>query len=327
VGKIAITYFPFDAGAGASVYEAQWRKMAEHWLSTGVLRGELNQFAVSADGSGMTVSVATGKAWLKGQYVESDAVAALSIDAADGANPRIDRVILRNTYGAPGVAGSIALAVLKGTAAGSPTAPALTQNTTTMWEISLAQVRVDAGAVVVAADKVTDERVMVDVNGETVQPLYKSATTVTVASTTTETDLARVTIPAGRLGATGGLRIKAWGTHKNQYQDADSVALRLKLGSTTLVASLLSVDEVSATNFAWRLDAVILNATAASQKAHYDIFHNAGGVIDEVWNIDSAAATEDTAANVDLALTADPSANNANLTCSLLGVIIEVINP
>ena len=127
-------------------------------MSTGVLRGELNQLAVSATGSGMTVNVATGRAWLKGHYVESDAIEARSIDGSDPTNPRIDRVVVRATYSQPGVPGAVALAVLKGTPAASPAAPALTQNTTTMWEIALAQVLIDAGAVVVAANKVTDGR-------------------------------------------------------------------------------------------------------------------------------------------------------------------------
>jgi hypothetical protein len=318
---LALTSFPFDS---TPTYEAQWRKMAEHWLSTGVLRGELNQFQVSADGSGMTVSVATGKAWIKGQYVESDAVAALSIDAADPSNPRIDRVILRNTFGAPGAGGSIALAVLKGTAAGSPAAPALTQSAA-VWEISLAQVRVDAGAVVVAADKVTDERTLTDVNGNADQPLYKSTTTVTVVSTTDETDLFRTTIPAGRLGATGGLRIKAWGTHKNQYDNMESIVLRFKLGSTTLFTKTLTVGSVSASLLYWFIDVVILNVNAASQKVACEAYHHDNSA--DRWVNGIAVATEDTTGDKDLALTADPTFNNANLLCNLLGVIVEVINP
>ncbi len=147
-------YFPFDSGAGADSYEARWSKMAEHWLATGVIAGELNQLEVFGDSSGMQVKVKSGKAWVKGHFFESDAQETLAIAAADPANPRIDRVIVRVDWDA----NTVDLAVLQGTPAVAPGAPALTQNTS-RWEISLAQVQVDAAAATIAAEKVTDERV------------------------------------------------------------------------------------------------------------------------------------------------------------------------
>lgn len=147
------TYFPFDSGAGSNITEAQWRKMAEHWRSTGVLKNELNQAEVFGDASGMNVKVKSGKVWIKGHYFESDAQETIAIAAADATNPRIDRVIVRVDF----TANTIDFAVLQGVPAVAPAAPALTQSTS-QWEISLAQVRVEATVLNIAADKVTDER-------------------------------------------------------------------------------------------------------------------------------------------------------------------------
>jgi hypothetical protein len=150
---MAQTYYPFDSGAGANVTEAQWSKMAQNWLATGVIKAYLNELQVYADSTGMQTKVKSGAAWIKGHYFDSDAEEVIAIGSADSTNPRIDRVIIRLDW----TANTIQLAVLQGTPAVSPTAPALTQNTA-KWEISLAQVRVNATVTTIAATNVTDER-------------------------------------------------------------------------------------------------------------------------------------------------------------------------
>ena len=294
--------------------------MAEHWLSTGVLRGELNQLAVSATGSGMTVNVATGKAWIKGQYVESDAVAALSIDAADPANPRIDRVILRNTFSAPGASGSIALAVLKGTAAGSPTAPALTQSAA-MWEISLAQVLIDAGAVVVAANKVTDERTLTDTTGETVQVLGRKVTTTTVTNNNTEKTVYTKTVSGGLLGTDGMLRLRAFGRYNNSYGTNSTFTVRVTLGTTTVCT--LTETIARNTSHPWSVDVLLANMASAA------IQLGIGHIIAEYneFAVAQAAATEDTAANKNLVITMQHELANASITAYCDGALLELIKP
>lgn len=142
--------YPFD---NAPVYEAQWSKMARLWRKDGVIPNEGNQLEVYGNSSGMQVKVKSGQAWIKGHFFESTAEEILAIDASDPTNPRIDRVILRLDWND----NSIDLLVLKGTPAASPSPPTLTQSSS-RWEISLAKVQVDAGAVTIAANKVTDER-------------------------------------------------------------------------------------------------------------------------------------------------------------------------
>lgn len=133
--------------------ESQWSSIAQNWLGTGVVKSQLNELSVYADSTGMQVKVQSGQAYLKGVFFQSDAEEALAISTADASNPRIDRVILRLDWATD----SLKLAVLQGTPAASPTAPAVTQNTS-RWEISLAQIAVGAGVTTIAAGNVTDER-------------------------------------------------------------------------------------------------------------------------------------------------------------------------
>lgn len=146
---MAITSFPFDTGL---VYEAQWTKMARLFRQTGVIN-EGNKFEVYADSSGMLVKVKSGEAWLRGHYVQSDATETMAIDNSHATLNRIDRIVLRLDW----ANNTITIAVLKGTSDATPSAPALTQ-TAVIWEISLAQVAIDAAVVVIDAGDVTDER-------------------------------------------------------------------------------------------------------------------------------------------------------------------------
>lgn len=144
--------YPFDASS-EGVREAEWTEMAQHWLPTGVISSMLNELQVYADSTGMQVKVKTGMAWLKGHYFISDAEEVMAISTADATNPRIDRIIVKLDWNA----NAITLTKLQGTPAASPVAPALTQNTS-RWEISLAQVRVNAGVTTIAATNITNER-------------------------------------------------------------------------------------------------------------------------------------------------------------------------
>jgi hypothetical protein len=128
------------------------------YFADGVCSLETN-LQVSANGTGMIVSVGYGAAsiqgygyWLKDN---STGVKTLPISAANSSNPRIDRIVARLDKSASGQA--ITLAVLSGTPAASPSAPALTR-ADNIYEISLAQVYVGAGVLNIAADKITDER-------------------------------------------------------------------------------------------------------------------------------------------------------------------------
>ena len=153
-------YF-FDESGGAPEYSAaDFCKVLGWWRGEGVIPDHLNELEVYGDSSGMQVKVRSGRALLdpKGAapatgFYESDAEEVLAIGAAHGTLLRIDRVVVRRTAASK----AIALAVLAGTPASSPSAPALTQTSAT-YEVSLAQVLVGAGVVTIQAGDVTDER-------------------------------------------------------------------------------------------------------------------------------------------------------------------------
>lgn len=142
--------------------ETQWAAMQADFFTDGVMWNGLNPSlsynklkVIQSTPAAMSVAVSTGKAFVNGDWYYNDAAKTVTIDAADPANPRIDRIILRWSISSPNSA--ITATVLKGTAAGSPTAPSLTQNATT-WELSLAQVAVAAGATSITDSNITDER-------------------------------------------------------------------------------------------------------------------------------------------------------------------------
>jgi hypothetical protein len=128
----------------------------------GVVPAAGSELAVSASGTNMILSIAAGE-YLAAMGDHSllyswPATRNLTVGAADGAQPRIDTVILR--FYPPGVVqeGRIDLVLLAGVASSSPVAPGLTQNTGTTWEVALADIRVDAGVTSIAVGKVTDRR-------------------------------------------------------------------------------------------------------------------------------------------------------------------------
>jgi hypothetical protein len=130
------------------------RMMAKQ-IRDGIVHEDGNEMAVTVtDPPAMTVLVGTGTAMVQGRFCENDAALTLAVPTAHATYPRIDRVVVR-LNASPGR--TIDIVVKPGTAAPEPAAPALTRTAET-WELSLAQVRVDAGATLILPAKITDER-------------------------------------------------------------------------------------------------------------------------------------------------------------------------
>lgn len=143
--------YPFD---NADVYEAQWSQMMRQAaICNGYVPLLLNEMLVYGDSTGMQVKVKTGGAWILGHFYKTDAELTKSIAASDPTNPRWDIVVARLDWSN----NLISIAVVTGTPAGSPTVPAVTQDTS-IWEIKLAKVYVGATVSTIAADKVYDQR-------------------------------------------------------------------------------------------------------------------------------------------------------------------------
>jgi hypothetical protein len=141
---------------------SDWTNLLATLITSGLMTTEGTHMEVTADGSGMTVSVnvdstsGVGRAAIEGRWYQLTSPQSLTIADADATNDRIDRVVLRlnkvSTEDSP-----IKLTVITGTPAASPVAPDIVR-TGNIYDLSLAQVYVTAGVSVIAADKITDER-------------------------------------------------------------------------------------------------------------------------------------------------------------------------
>jgi len=139
----------FSAAQAQEMYRyINSQSTATGWTAAGyVFRGELGELAVT--GTASPVGIAAGSGIVYGVWYLNDAATTLAIPTPV-TNPRIDRVILRYSSAAQ----TVRITRLAGTEAASPSAPALTQNSTT-FEVSLARVGITTGGTCT----VTDERV------------------------------------------------------------------------------------------------------------------------------------------------------------------------
>ena len=115
-------------------------------------------FSVTADGSGLTVTVGAGRGWVHperfvGYSVTQREDTTLTLPIADGQRPRIDRIVLR--YDA--AAHETRLQVLQGTPDTSPTAPAISR-TALIYDLCLAEVTRPAASTTITASNIRDTR-------------------------------------------------------------------------------------------------------------------------------------------------------------------------
>jgi hypothetical protein len=124
-------------------------------VDQGVIAGVDNELEVVASSpEAKSVDVSTGAALPRGRFYRNDAALTLSLDENTSGDPRIDRVALRIDYASQ----TVRVAVLKGTPASSPAAPALTQTAGVTWDVPLAQVYLAHNYSTVTASDITDER-------------------------------------------------------------------------------------------------------------------------------------------------------------------------
>lgn len=147
------SYAPFDSGPGANVFESGWQAMMRRMGNPGVIRDSLNSFQVYADSTGMQVKVRSGEAWAEGEWGSNPTETILPIATAHATNPRKDLVVWR----IDSTNNRLELDVIAGTAAASPTEPALTRNST-IYESPLAIVDVPAADTSIDAAQVLDAR-------------------------------------------------------------------------------------------------------------------------------------------------------------------------
>ena len=143
-----------------------------HGRTSGVFAANSNA-ATAAVANTMAVTVSDGVGWITDASGDgivwwndtektSGSKLQLSISAADSVLNRIDRVVV--TWTTTNYAALPTITVLKGTAASTATAPALTNNTTTR-QLSLARISVKAGTTSITNSMITDERLDASVCG------------------------------------------------------------------------------------------------------------------------------------------------------------------
>lgn len=146
-------YFPFRSVSGDRKYSAEdWAAYFALFLSNGVFYSSADRLKVTAY-EGMKIKVGKGAGFIAGRMYMLEADTSITLDTADGALNRIDRIVLRCDY----TNRLITIAVKKGSYSASPTAPELTRDADA-YELALADVYVAAGVVTITTANITDQR-------------------------------------------------------------------------------------------------------------------------------------------------------------------------
>lgn len=148
-------FFDSEEGDVREYGELEFNRYFDNIYRSGVSIDDSGSMTLKVTGGTGAVSVATGFAIVLGYYFYNPTARSLTV-SAPASNSRIDRVVVRLDKAAK----TVSLAIRAGTAAASPSAPAL-QRSGDIYELSLAQVRItSAGAITV-----TDERPVESVCG------------------------------------------------------------------------------------------------------------------------------------------------------------------
>ncbi|AFA50222.1 hypothetical protein [Acetobacterium woodii] len=142
-----------NSANGDRRYKADfWARFLGSFIGNGVYPNPSTNLQVIANGD-MTVTVKAGKAWVNGVFYENTADKVITLEVADGVLKRIDRIVVsditleRDTYSK----------VKKGSFASSPAAPAL-QRDADAYELGLADIYIENGAVSISQSNITDLR-------------------------------------------------------------------------------------------------------------------------------------------------------------------------
>lgn len=134
-------------------YKAEhFARFFSSFIGTGVYANKENSLAVLAS-ENMSVVVKSGRAFINGYYYENDSDLQLNFDTADGVLNRIDRIVVRWSLANR----AINIAILKGTPGSAPTAASITRNSE-IFELAIADIYIQKGAVKINQNNITDLR-------------------------------------------------------------------------------------------------------------------------------------------------------------------------
>lgn len=144
---------PFNSLEHDRIYKAEdWAWYFATFIGNGVFPRPSDGLQVTA-GSDMEINVNEGYAFINGYAFRNPVSRSIALDRAEGAQSRIDRVVVR--WDLP--QRDIYLAVLKGVPSAKPVAAEVTRSLE-IWELALADIYVGKGVTSIRASNITDQR-------------------------------------------------------------------------------------------------------------------------------------------------------------------------
>lgn len=149
---MAVTYGFYNSQNHDRLYDAvQLSSIFDGIINDGVYMSIGGKLMVNAD-TGMSINVATGRAWFNHTWTLNDAVLPLTIDAADVVLSRIDAVVIE----IDSTTRTNTIKVVKGTSSSNPVAPTLTK-TDDIHQYPLALVSIGANVSAITASNITNK--------------------------------------------------------------------------------------------------------------------------------------------------------------------------
>lgn len=141
------------------------------FIGNGVFPNPSTNLQVIANGD-MTLTLSQGYAWINGYMYSNTDNLTLTVEHADSALKRIDRVVLRCDF----VNREIRAYVKKGIFASNPIAPDM-QRDVDAYELCIAEIQIDNGVIDIQQSKITDTRLNTDLCGIVTQTINEIDTT------------------------------------------------------------------------------------------------------------------------------------------------------
>ncbi|MFJ8699468.1 hypothetical protein [Streptomyces ardesiacus] len=184
MAEISYPFSADSAGGGQQMMsQAQWQYMSrmfskdrvDYKLTNTNLNGSSIPFAASV-ATNTSVNIKAGRAFVGGFYYTLSTTQTVTIASNTGTLPRMDLIVIRADL----ATGSVNLAVVKGQAAATPKAPAVTRSYGGKWEMPLHQVNVPANSGSISLMNVmpfdTTEHVAVPWNAAYAGPMMENGT-------------------------------------------------------------------------------------------------------------------------------------------------------
>ena len=260
----------------AQVDSVDLQMLAAAYNGNGIIKGVGSECAVTAQGSpNMTLAVAAGAIIASGTMVNV-ASGNVTITTAHATNPRFDLVVVDNAG---------AKSVVAGTAAASPVFPAIPSNS-----VVLAAIYVPANDTAIGSTQIIDKRLLINPYG-TIQRL---GAIVTLASSTSETDLISWAVLGGLLGTNRSLRLTLHGDTINNSGSNTTLAIKVSFGGTILWLDTSGTIAASANRRPFKLEVMISNINSASVQyaTGYWLHGTAGGATNGLGDLSAAGQRE-----------------------------------